>query len=603
LPALASGPSASAREPQPGCSVAGAIPNDGLDDRVAIQEALTSQKCAYLPAGVYDIVSIPFTPPARRPTMMLEASGARLFGDGPSTVLRFRGSDGGADWVGILMTRAGSALHDVSIDTTGISETDEQTHAVKILGPATEAEIARVSIDHPTRMGPKSGDCIQVVGFDFGREIVGVKIRENQFLHCSRSGVAVHSGTRQLEISDNRFEDVRNSDLDFEGTGDTSDVLIEGNTFTMSPGLHGVGAIMFQLVEEARVTDNVFNGRGLDVFQSDDIEIDHNEITQTQLTGEPVIFIHKDCARTRIIDNSITRESSAGVGGVIVAGPHNSGTPDHLTIEGNQLLQRTSAHVVATSGLVGLYVRHNAIVYSGDVANAMAGVFALGSANAFGIRTTDVHVDANTFEGPLQAAVSTSGSYFGAGMIETSGNVASGATFGIWCDNFGTQGGVLGPITSTGDSWPAPLCGPEGFVEIDENVVEEPPSEGEGGSGGGPPGPDTTAPVLRRVSLSRTRFAVTRAAAGMRAGTVLRFSSSEAGTLSIRIERVRPPQGVNRPVTLTRAIGAGPNRLALSGIVGGRPMKPGSYRLTLRARDAAGNRSKATLRTFTILAG
>jgi hypothetical protein len=31
-------------------------------------------------------------------------------------------------------------------------------------------------------------------------------------------------------------------------------------------------------------------------------------------------------------------------------------------------------------------------------------------------------------------------------------------------------------------------------------------------------------------------------------------------------------------------------------------MKPGSYRLALTARDAAGNVSKATLRTFTILA-
>ncbi|MGB7686700.1 MAG: hypothetical protein WBL45_13065 [Solirubrobacterales bacterium] len=80
---------------------------------------------------------------------------------------------------------------------------------------------------------------------------------------------------------------------------------------------------------------------------------------------------------------------------------------------------------------------------------------------------------------------------------------------------------------------------------------------------------------------------------------MLRFSSSEAGALSIRIERVRPRRKV---ATLTRAIKQGPGRVALSGRIGTKRMKPGGYRFQLTARDAAGNRSKATLRTFTILA-
>lgn len=601
------------------CSVPAAIPGDGFDDRVAIQNALSSQGCAYLPAGRYDVDSIPFTPPARRAPMMLDASGAELYGDGAATVLAFRGSTGGQDWEGIRMAGAGSRLHDLSITTGAISDTAEQTHAVRFLGPATDAEISGVSFDHPIRVGSKSGDCVQIVGFNDGREIARVAIRDNDFLHCDRSGVAVHSGTTKLEIVDNRFGDVGNSDLDFEGTGDTSDVLIQRNTFTMSPGPHGVGAIQLQLVERARVTENVLDGRGIDVFQSDDVEIDHNEITLTQTTGEPAIAVTKDSARNRILDNSITRVPSAGPGAVIAAGPHNSGTPDHLEIGGNTLVQQTSSNVVTSSGLVGLNVRDNTITYAGPVVNVMRGVLALGSAGTAGIRTTDVRVDRNTFSGPLRAAVSTSGSNFGAGTLDTSDNVATGVTHGIFCDNVDSQGGVLGPITSTGDSWPAPLCGPEGFIKPRPTSPPD-PEDGPADGGGTPPGDDPTPPgadptppvadltppVLSGVSLSRASFRVAKAATAIAArakpGTVLRFVSSEAGTLSIRIERVRRGSRARSHVfTLTSAIAAGPGRVALSGRIGARPLKPSTYRLTLVVRDAAGNSSKPTVRTVTIL--
>jgi hypothetical protein len=604
VPALASAQLPSeASEPEVTCSVPAAIPNDGRDDRVAIQNALTSQGCAHLPVGVYDVNTIQVTPPARRPSMMLDASGAELFGDGPGTVLAFRGSAAGQDWEGISITGDDSALHDLSITTSAISNTVEQTHAVKLVGPATDAEIARVSFNHPIRVGEKSGDCIQLVGFDGGREIERVEIREDDFVHCDRSGVGVHSGTSQLTIADNRFGDVGNTDLDFEGSGDTSDVSIEHNTFTMSPGPHGVGAIQLQLIDGARVTGNVLDGRGIDVYQSDDVEIDRNTITLTQATSVPVISVGKDSARTRILSNTITRESAAGAGAVISAVPHGSGTPDHLEIDGNTLVQRTAFHVIGTSGLVGLYVRHNTITYSGGVADTMAGVRALGSAGTLGIRTTDVRVEGNTFAGALRAAVATSGSYSGAGTLTTSDNAGFGATFGIFCDNFASQGRVLGPITSRGDSWPAPRCGPAGFVDLfdDQSGGASPAAPGAGGA------PlDTTAPVLSRVSLSRARFRVAKAttarAARAQGGTVLRFSCSEAGTLSIRIEPARPGQKASRAATLTRSIKVGPGSVALSGRIGAKPMKPGSYRVKLTARDAAGNRSKTTARTFTILA-
>lgn len=250
------------------------------------------------------------------------------------------------------------------------------------------------------------------------------------------------------------------------------------------------------------MTENVFNGRGIDDYQSDDVEIDHNQMTLTQDTIEPVIFVHKDSSRTQILDNAITREASTGDGAVISAAPHGSGTPDHLTIEGNALIQKTSFHVISTSGIVGLYIRHNKLTYSGPLANVMSGVLALGSADAFGIRTTEIQVEGNRFEGPMRGAVSTSGSYFGVGTVDTADNVATGVKHGIYCENYATQGGVTGPITSTGDSWPAPECGPKGFVEVFSGGGSSPTPAGPGEvPPGTAPAPNTS---LRRKPRPRS---------------------------------------------------------------------------------------------------
>ena len=139
--------------------------------------------------------------------------------------------------------------------------------------------------------------------------------------------------------------------------------------------------------------------------------------------------------------------------------------------------------------------------------------------------------------------------------------------------------------------------------------------------------------MLSAVSLTRARFRVARAPTAIAAalkriarGTVLRLTSSEAGRLTISIERARPGRKVRksgklvctavrravrrgrctlyrRTATLTRTIRAGRASIALSGRIRTKPMVPGSYRLTIAVRDAAGNVSRATRRTFTVLRG
>ena len=118
--------------------------------------------------------------------------------------------------------------------------------------------------------------------------------------------------------------------------------------------------------------------------------------------------------------------------------------------------------------------------------------------------------------------------------------------------------------------------------------------------GGAPaPGADTTAPRISRLRMTRRRFAVGRRrtplAARVRRGTAFLFRLSEHARTTITITRRR------QTVKLVRArTRAGANRIAYTGRTRGRVLRPGRYRATVRATDAAGNRSVPKRIAFTV---
>ena len=107
------------------------------------------------------------------------------------------------------------------------------------------------------------------------------------------------------------------------------------------------------------------------------------------------------------------------------------------------------------------------------------------------------------------------------------------------------------------------------------------------------PDADTTAPVISGLELQRKRFRLgkrkTPRVAAKR-GTRFSFRVSEPARTTITIARKRGERLVTR-FKLQRATVAGRNRVAFTGKVGRKRLKPGRHRATLRAVDAAGNRS------------
>jgi hypothetical protein len=126
------------------------------------------------------------------------------------------------------------------------------------------------------------------------------------------------------------------------------------------------------------------------------------------------------------------------------------------------------------------------------------------------------------------------------------------------------------------------------------------PGGGPGGGGGG--APDTTRPVVSRLHVTHKRFRLGTKRTAVSAkrhkrGTTFVFKLSERARVTIAIAK----RSKNR-VTLTRsAAREGLNHVAFSGRTKRGRLQPGRYRATVRAKDAAGNRSKARTVTFTVV--
>ena len=129
--------------------------------------------------------------------------------------------------------------------------------------------------------------------------------------------------------------------------------------------------------------------------------------------------------------------------------------------------------------------------------------------------------------------------------------------------------------------------------------------------GGGQATADTVGATISHASMTNKVFAVGNLARKVKHGTRFLFSLSEPAAVKVTIERAMPgrkvgkscrkPSAKLRPkkactrYVRTGSFGAtgaqGPNSLAFTGKLRGKPLKPGKYRARISATDAAGNPS------------
>jgi hypothetical protein len=273
---------------------------------------------------------------------------------------------------------------------------------------------------------------------------------------------------------------------------------------------------------------------------------------------------------------------------------------------------------------------------------------------------TDLEIDPPAGSGPGRIALGPDGNLWvtmaGASAIDritpagvrmrfplpAGGLVPNDITLGpdgaLWFTEY--NGNAIGRMTTDGtvtNTFPVPTAGanpsglttgPDGaiwFTELSAAKIGRLTVPGP--QSGGPGGGEGVAPTfLRGARFSVKRFRVGAANTPISArrvprGTTLSYSLSEPSTVKIRISRkatgrnvhgkCKAPSSKNRGgrhctryvtvATLTRRGMQGINLVLFSGRIRHKALKPGGYRASVTAKDAAGNTSKASSAAFTIV--
>ena len=115
------------------------------------------------------------------------------------------------------------------------------------------------------------------------------------------------------------------------------------------------------------------------------------------------------------------------------------------------------------------------------------------------------------------------------------------------------------------------------------------------------PAADRTAPALTALRVTKTIRRGSKLPAAVTRGGQVRFTLSEAATVSVRFERVAGKRSVRVPGTVKLKLRAGKRALRFTGRLSKtRTLKPGAYRIVLTPTDAAGNAGRAVRAAFTL---
>jgi hypothetical protein len=194
---------------------------------------------------------------------------------------------------------------------------------------------------------------------------------------------------------------------------------------------------------------------------------------------------------------------------------------------------------------------------------------------------------------------------------------------------FGSVDGATTPLTSVDATGTGAVAYGQGAAAQKRVLVAtlDLPGAG-GGGGGGATTPDTIIPGVSALGMTDRTVVVGKGATAKvaaKTGTTIRYTLSEAAKVTLRFERklkgrrvkkgkktvCAKPTRKNRKKrkctrykgagTLTRASKQGKNSVKFTGRIGKKALKRGSYRLVVRATDAAGNKSKARSLSFRVV--
>jgi len=333
---------------------------DGSDDTTLIQQAITAGEC--LPPGTFHVdVPAPDSSTNRRRDAMLV--GARLCGTRADvTTIKFRGDAHALYLVGMFVTDHG-VVHDITLDTTCVTNTIEQTHLVH-MGIATDAVAIHDNVFiHPSRIdGSSAGDCINIVGSAMVPN-AGMTIDHNVFTRCARVGIQISRGVANGVIADNTFIDCK-QDVGSQGAGGITNLSIVHNHAIWSGAPRGYSFALEQITGLS-FDHNDVNQRPLLLYYCENCELTTNSFTNL-VPNWPAIVVGDSAHHTQITrGNLIVQTADAPAIRVAPLGVDHQANLGDVTVDGALIDQEGSGGFVEAAGVAGITLSNSRLTYTG----------------------------------------------------------------------------------------------------------------------------------------------------------------------------------------------------------------------------------------------
>jgi hypothetical protein len=449
----------------------GAVPDDGLDDRVAAQRAIDDAAVnggdVCFGPGTWDLTRSPPGTYNRIAALSWHAPRINLRGAGVhATTLKVSGDQGRAAMFVVSLDpgASGSSISDFTIDTAAMINTDEQTHAIAIgtgvctttngtcSMPVADTTVQRVRFNHPVRAGERKGDCVALLGNLVTTPTINTKLLDLDFRACARSGIASQRGVQGLIVSRCYFDgdNIGATMFDGEATGGGRDkgLVISENIFVRTVPDGDTYALTMTSQSHYSIAHNVFLGRGLLAYRTTDGVIEGNVIDAVDAVAETgVLELGNQAERITIANNTIRRR---GLGGsVIKVQPHSGGLPSGIAITANAVLNDTDGAGIFLHSPVDATVSGNQLIGNGGV-NSMAIYVA-----AISRQVENLSISGNTIRGTAFAGVRLSGTAtFGFAATVVGLNTSRATGPGLRCEN--TANTLPGAIVRGLNNWSTP---------------------------------------------------------------------------------------------------------------------------------------------------
>ena len=409
----------------------GAIADDTLDDRVALQlainAAMAGPKCVDV-CGFYYVTRDPR--PNKTWIASLIASGIEIRGCGAAetTIAMLGGIVGRRDWRILDVSGEGSHVHDLALDgssrcpgwTTGDPLcTDDQTHLLQVNGPASGTVLERLVVTlPPLDYGTSGGDCIRLLGA-FDKWITNTVIQDIEGPDCDRSLIGFQRALDGVAVRRVHSVVVGDQSLDFEPTGETSfaglaimkNVLVENSVLSRGPNAQGAYTIGINgggesVIENLRIQDTIVEDGGMFLSDVRSIDLVRLHLRNVPARTEPTVLAQKRVQGLRFIDTNLERVTGSVLGSVLKVNEHSGNAPETVSFSGGGVYQRGEGTPISTTTLGALTMVGSKIVYEGTDATRSA-IVSTGQSGPAGIV---VLVD-TVIQGGLASAVKMAGNF------------------------------------------------------------------------------------------------------------------------------------------------------------------------------------------------